>query len=220
MFEEESLAPGFNVRGNERCDVPTIVDPIPISGVSNRSISLDPVSAADEPVLYQTFASTRADEMALTGWSEEQKESFLRMQYEAQRSSYLMQIPDAEYSVIRCDGKAVGRLIVERGKREIHLVDIALLPEFRAKGIGSTLMEAILMEARLGAKTVRLHVERFNPALHWYERLGFEAVNGGPIYLEMVWRPGGDALVAGERVSESGSTHLGSEVGNVLCRSI
>jgi hypothetical protein len=32
-------------------------------------------------------------------------------------------------------------------------------------------------------------VERFNPALRWYERLGFSVVNAGPIYLEMIWRP-------------------------------
>ena len=212
MFEEESFAPGRDVRGNERYEVSTAVEPLPIIAVSIAGISLAPVCAADEPMLYRTFTGTRADELALTGWNEEQKESFLRMQYQAQRSSYLMQIPDAEYSVICCDGVGVGRLIVERTEKEIHIVDIALLPEFRAKGIGSTLMEAILTEASLGAKAVRLHVERFNPALLWYERLGFEAVSGGPIYLEMVWRPDGDASVTADQQV--------SEVGNVLCRSI
>jgi ribosomal protein S18 acetylase RimI-like enzyme len=111
------------------------------------------------------------------------------MQYEAQRRSYRMQFPDAEYWVIRCDEVAVGRLIVDRTPEEIHVMDIALLPEFRAQGIGSTVMEAIMNEALQAEKTVRLHVERFNPALRWYERLGFGVVSTGPIYLEMVWRP-------------------------------
>src|ERR1700722_132047 len=212
MFEEESLAPSLD----ERCEVPIAVEPVSIMAVSVSGVSLAPVVAADEPMLYRTFTGTRADELALTGWNEEQKESFLRMQYEAQRSSYLMQIPDAEYSAICWDGEAVGRLIVERTEKEIHVVDIALLPEFRAKGIGSTLMEAILTEARLAAKAVRLHVERFNPALHWYERLGFQVVNSGPIYLEMVWRP---APVGSGTGSRRGSQPE-SEVGNVLCRSI
>jgi ribosomal protein S18 acetylase RimI-like enzyme len=156
--------------------------------VSVPAITLDPVLAADEPFLYQTFASTRAEEMALTGWNAEQQETFLRMQYEAQRRSYLMQLPDAQYWVIRCDGSGVGRLIIDRTAEEIHVVDIALLPEFRKRGIGSALMEAIIKEASQAGKTVRLHVERFNPALRWYERLGFGVVNSGPIYLEMVWR--------------------------------
>jgi ribosomal protein S18 acetylase RimI-like enzyme len=126
--------------------------------------------------------------MALTGWNAEQQEAFLRMQYDAQRRSYLMQLPEAKYWVIRYDGAAVGRLIVERTAEEIHVVDIALLPEFRKRGIGSTLMESIIKEASQAAKTVRLPVERFNPALRWYERLGFSVVNTEPIYLEMVWR--------------------------------
>jgi ribosomal protein S18 acetylase RimI-like enzyme len=89
-------------------------------------------------------------------------------------------------------------------------VDIALLPEFRRWGIGSWLMQAIIQEASQGGKTVRLHVERFNPALQWYERLGFSVVSSGPIYLEMVWRQG--AEVSG-RVAKA-------EVGSGLCRSI
>src|SRR5579863_1347442 len=114
--------------------------PIPYIGVP--AITLDPVLTSDEPFLYRTFASTRAEEMALTGWNAEQQETFLRMQYDAQRRSYLMQLPDAKYWVIRCDGNAAGRLIVERTAEEIHVVDIALLPEFRKRGIGSTLMES------------------------------------------------------------------------------
>jgi ribosomal protein S18 acetylase RimI-like enzyme len=185
MFEEISPAPGFAglsalVSGEDRVG--------PTTGVGAHPINLDPVRPSDEPSLYQTFASTRAEEMALTGWNAEQQETFLRMQYDAQRRSYLMQLPDAKYWVIRCDGSAAGRLIIDRTAKQIHVVDIALLPEFRKRGIGSTLMEAIIKEASQAAKTVRLHVERFNPALRWYERLGFSVVNSGPIYLEMVWR--------------------------------
>jgi ribosomal protein S18 acetylase RimI-like enzyme len=182
MFAEESLALKLSsVRATEARDRLT-------PDVSVRTITLDPVLASDEPFLYQTFASTRADEMSLTGWNAEQKETFLRMQYEAQRRSYQMQIPEAKYWVIHCDGSAVGRLIIDRTAEEIHVVDIALLPEFRKRGIGSALMEAIMKEASQAGKTVRLHVERFNPALRWYERLGFGVVSSGPIYLEMVWR--------------------------------
>lgn len=157
------------------------------SDVSVPAISLDPVRPADEPFLYHTYASTRAGEMALTGWHPEQQEVFLCMQYEAQRRSYRTQMPNAEYWVIRCDKIAAGRLIVDRTPEEIRLVDIALLPEFRTVGIGSALMAAIMKEASQAAKAVSLHVERFNPALRWYERLGFSIVSTGPIYLEMVW---------------------------------
>jgi ribosomal protein S18 acetylase RimI-like enzyme len=183
MLTEESLALKLNLTLGMEAEDHLAGD------VSAAKIRLDPVRASDESLLYRTFASTRTDEMALTGWNAEQQHAFLRMQYEAQRRSYLMQIPGAEYFVIRCGETALGRLILDHRPEEIHIVDIALLSEFRKHGIGSTLMSAIMQEAAQGGKGVSLHVERFNPALHWYERLGFREASSGPIYLEMVWRP-------------------------------
>jgi ribosomal protein S18 acetylase RimI-like enzyme len=210
MFEDNFLAPRLNLV------VATAGEEPPISDLNDPAISLTPIRPADEPFLYQTFASTRSDEMALTGWNAEQQEAFLRMQYEAQRRSYLLQLPSAQYWMVRRDEIAVGRLILDRTTEEIHIVDIALLPEFRRLGIGSHLMRAIMNEASETAKAVRLHVERSNPALHWYERLGFGVVNSGPIYLEMVWWPRSEAPSKREQQT-SGSE---SKVESGLCRSI
>jgi ribosomal protein S18 acetylase RimI-like enzyme len=157
--------------------------------ISAQEVHLEPASPADESFIYATFASTRTEELSPTGWSDEQKEQFLRMQFEAQRQSYLRDLPEAEYTVIRCGSAAVGRLIVERTPSEIHIVDIALLTQFRKQGIGSILMRRMLGEAEQTGKSVRLFVEKFNPALRWYERMGFEVVSTGPMYLEMIWRP-------------------------------
>ncbi|MGA7220085.1 MAG: GNAT family N-acetyltransferase [Candidatus Sulfotelmatobacter sp.] len=165
-----------------------IEDPL-TDWLSGSAIELTPVQPADEPFLYRTYASTRVEELALTGWNDEQREGFLRMQYEAQRSSYRTQSPGAEYFVILCDGSPAGRLTVDREPGKIHIVDIAFVPEFRGQGIGTALMRAIQREASQAGKSVDLYVERFNPALRWYERMGFEVVSGGPIYLEMAWRP-------------------------------
>jgi ribosomal protein S18 acetylase RimI-like enzyme len=207
MFEKKSVAASCSQSGLQFAAFigDPSSDPVTVSG-----ILLDPVREEDEPLLYQTFASTRADEMAMTGWNAGQQESFLRMQYEAQRSSYRMQLPDAQYWVVRRGSTPVGRLIVDRRPQDIHIVDIALLPQFRAQGIGSTLMAAIMTEARADSKSVSLHVERFNPALQWYERLGFTAVSAGPIYLEMVWRPGSETpLSRQENMTESKAEEVG-----------
>jgi ribosomal protein S18 acetylase RimI-like enzyme len=185
MFEGKYLVPNPDGRS---LIVTTVAEDRLGSDVTSPLIRLDPIGPSDEPFLYQTFASTRSDEMALTGWNAQQQELFLRMQYEAQRNSYLMQMPDAEYWVIRRDEMAAGRLILHRTSEKIYVVDIALIPEFRGLGIGSELMEAIMQEALLSGKSVGLHVERFNPALRWYERLGFTVIGSGPIYLEMAWR--------------------------------
>jgi ribosomal protein S18 acetylase RimI-like enzyme len=153
------------------------------------AISLQRAQPADQPFLFEVYSSTRASEMALTGWLPTQQEQFLKMQFEAQNTSYRMQFPNAEYWVIRSEHVAAGRIIVNRTADEILLVDIALLPEHRNKKIGSFLLDRIFEEARQSGKTVRVHVERFNPALRWYDRNGFRTISESEIYLEMVWRP-------------------------------
>jgi ribosomal protein S18 acetylase RimI-like enzyme len=185
MPDDKSLAPSLAGRNTAA----PCLDERNSTQLSARAITLEPAGSFDQEFLYRTFASTRADEVALTGWSAEQQESFLRMQFEAQRRGYLLQTPEAQYWVIRENGTPAGRLIVDRTAGDIHLIDIGLLPEFRGRGIGSTLMAAIIHEARQERKFIRLFVERFNPALQWYEGLGFKVTGGGQIYLEMVWQP-------------------------------
>ena len=137
-------------------------------------ISLRNSTPADEKFLYTVYASARADELALTDWSAAQKESFLRMQFEAQASYYTENYPGAEFQVILFDDKPVGRLYLHRRRDEIRIMDIALLPEFRGRGIGSSLLHEIMNEARPANLRVTIHVERMNPALRLYERLGFK----------------------------------------------
>lgn len=153
-------------------------------------IALERAHPEDEAFLFAVYASTRVQEMALTGWLPAQQEQFLRMQFEAQTRSYRIQFPNADHWVVRGNGIAAGRMVVSRAEEEILLIDIALLPEHRGKKIGSLLMDRLQEEAWQAGKTVHVHVERFNPALRWYERLGFKPVGEGEIYLEMVWQPG------------------------------
>ncbi len=158
------------------------------AAVDRSQIELVARKPEDAEFLFRVFASTRAEEVAQTGWPMEQQIQFLRMQFNAQTSGYAMQVPTAENSIIHFAGERAGRLIVERTATEVHLVDIALLPEFRNRGIGSLLMAELLAEAEQSGRRVRLYVERFNPALRWYERMGFVALNESPIYIEMTWR--------------------------------
>ena len=158
-----------------------------VSSSASPRVALTPVDDTHDDFLYRTYASTRTEEMALTGWGPEQQHAFLRMQFEAQKRSYAAQFPDAKYWVIELDGAPVGRLIVDRSAADILLMDIALLPEFRGKGIGSHLMDQLTDEARQTGKAIRLHVERFSPVLRWYERRGFRTVAESAIYLEMLW---------------------------------
>jgi len=152
-------------------------------------INLRDIQPADKTFLFTVYASTRADEMALVDWTLQAKRAFLQMQFEAQDRYYKETYQGAQYQITEWEGKPVGRLYVHRRKNEIRIMDIALLPEFRNHGIGSTLLEQILEEGRNRNLPVTIHVERFNPALHLYERLGFRQIEDKGVYLLMECAP-------------------------------
>lgn len=166
---------------------PTVTHAPP--GLSLRWITDD-----DLPFLAELYASTRREEVAQTPWSEEERERFLRWQFENQHQHYQTYYPDCEFLVIEKDAigrrEPIGRLYVDRWKEEIRLVDIALLPEHRGHGLGRKILEVLLEEGRERGLPVSIHVEYNNPALRLYERLGFRHVDSNGIYYLMRWEGG------------------------------
>ncbi len=158
------------------------------TGVIEGSVHLRAAQHEDEAFLLQVYASTRAEEMALVPWTNEQKAAFLRFQFQAQRSGYQASFPAAQNWVILREDASVGRMIVQDGDGEILLIDIALLPEYRGQGMGTALITELMARAAGQHKALRLHVETFNPALKLYERLGFVKTGEMGVYQEMIWR--------------------------------
>jgi ribosomal protein S18 acetylase RimI-like enzyme len=150
-------------------------------------ISLRPITPEDNSFLARLFASTREDELALTNWSEQQKAAFCQMQFAAQSAHYQKHYGDASFQIIERDGVEAGRLLVWRSEKVILIVDIALLPEHRGAGIGTKLLRELQEEAKAGGKPVTIHVEKFNPALRLYERMGFKMIEEKEVYLLMKW---------------------------------
>lgn len=151
--------------------------------------TLRPIDDGDRDFLFELYASTRADEMALLDWDSGQKQSFLEMQFHAQHTYYQEQFRQAAFDVVMSGGERIGRLYIDRRPDEIRVIDIALLPAYRGRGIGSGLMAGILDEARQAGLPVRIHVERFNPAMHLYNRIGFRPVMDQGVYILMEWTP-------------------------------
>ena len=124
-------------------------------------------------------------------WTDEQKDRFLDFQFGAQHDYYQEQFPDARFELVLVDGEPAGRLYVDRRADEIRLIDIALLPEFRRRGIGGRLMRQVLEEGRAAGLPVQIHVEQNNPAMRLYDRLGFRRVEDQGVYYLMRWEPEG-----------------------------
>jgi ribosomal protein S18 acetylase RimI-like enzyme len=169
---------------------------MPIPGLPPRSsIAFRRCTDADVPFLRHLYATTREEELRPVPWSDQQKREFLEMQFAAQKAHYEAFFPDCDFLVIELEGAPIGRLYVDRGD-DIRITDIALLPEFRRRGIGRMLIEEILAEGQSTGKSVSIHVEHYNPARHLYDRLGFRHVETNGVYHLLEWRPvsgpGGD----------------------------
>ncbi len=179
-----------------------IVEPLQ-SPVSADAVTLRPVHHGDSEVLYAIYASTRTEELAQVEWNDVQKESFLRMQFDAQRSFYESEYPGAEFQIILVADESAGRLYVHRRDREIRIMDIAMLPAFRGRGIGTKLLNEILAEGERTDRPVTIHVESLNPAQRLYERLGFTRIASNGVYHLLERKPsvratGNEALPRGE----------------------
>jgi ribosomal protein S18 acetylase RimI-like enzyme len=154
------------------------------------TVELCPVSERDNEFLLSVYASTRADELAQVEWAEGQKEMFLQWQLDLQRSEYEARFPDAEYHVIVIDQQPAGRIWVGSDDKQIRLLDIALLPEFQNRGIGTMLLKGLIARAENEGKALRHMVFVLNNnADRFYERLGFEIIEDLGAYKHMEWRP-------------------------------
>ena len=154
-----------------------------------KNITLRPVTAEDDDFLLSVYASTRAEEMARVPWAPEQKDAFVRMQFEAQKGHYPAEYPRARHDLICADGTPVGRIYVDRGASRFHILDITVLPQHRNTGIGSFLLGQLLQEAGESLKPVSIYVENFNPSLRLFKRLGFQVAEENGFQLLLKWSP-------------------------------
>jgi ribosomal protein S18 acetylase RimI-like enzyme len=146
----------------------------------------------DRELLFRVYASSREEELAPVPWPPEAKETFLRQQFDAQDAWWRTSYAGATFEVIVVDGHDAGRLYLWEGPSEIRIVDVALLPEARRSGAGTKLLRGVQARAAAAGKSVTIHVERMNPALALYERLGFRLVEDKGVYLFLSWS--GDAI--------------------------
>lgn len=157
----------------------------------SAAIDLRPIREEDMELLYRVYYSTRVNELAMiVDWTDEMKEAFVRQQFNAQHAWYQEHYIGASFDVILVDDVPAGRLYVHRRETEIRLVDITLLPEFRSGGTGTRLLRELMAEAEAAGKPLTIHVEKYNPAMKLYLRLGFRSIADRGPYDLMEWRPG------------------------------
>lgn len=164
--------------------------------MTKPALRLRPITAADMPLLLRIYASTRAAELAAVPWDDAAKAAFVQMQFQAQHQHYQQHYVGAQFSVAEAEAEAgdrhgpvpVGRLYVWRRPGSLHIVEVTVLPEFRQRGYGTQLLQALQGEAAAAGGALTIHVEQGNPALSLYRRLGFQKIRENGLHDLMEWR--------------------------------
>lgn len=161
--------------------------PTPPSGLPIGA-TLRPLLPEDEAFLLELYASTRQEELALTGWDARQQQAFLEMQFRARQTGYRGMFPNACSRIILRGEQRIGCIVVDCSPVEFRLIDIAVLPSHRGAGIGAALIQQLLAEAAQARRPVRLHVVKGSRAAGLYRRLGFQPVGESGCHDQMEWR--------------------------------
>lgn len=143
----------------------------------------------DDAFCHALFGVSRppGEDLALLG--ARLRETLMRQQYEGQQATYRARFPHACFEIVTMDGAPIGRLVIDRSGAVLTVVDIALLPAWRGRGIGTCLMRQVMDEAKAARVAVHLSVRAGNGAARrLYERLGFEPRAGATLDVEMDWR--------------------------------
>lgn len=146
-------------------------------------LALHAACQEDESFFFNIFCSIREPDFAFLGELERKK--LMKVQFAAQQRHYLANMPEAEHLIILQDGGPIGRMTLVRRNNELHLAEIALLPEHRNQGIGSILMKKLIKAEAEQRHSIRLHVYKQSAAVRFYERLGFSIAKDDGAYLLM-----------------------------------
>lgn len=160
-------------------------------GSRRAAVVLRSVEVTDRAFLVELYRSTRATELALFPFDGAMLDAFVAQQFDAQDRAWAADRPSTTRSVVLVDGRPGGRLYVDRTADEVRVVDVALLPEHRGRGVGTALLQQVIRDADAAALPVTLHVERHNPAGGLYCALGFQVVEDLGVHLRMERPPAG-----------------------------
>jgi RimJ/RimL family protein N-acetyltransferase len=161
----------------------TIVIPSPMGDVHLR-----PERPEDRTFRLRLFSESRPPEWYQVTLAPAVREEIMAMQFEAQTTTYAARFPKARFDIIELDGEPVGRIVVNRPGVMVHIVDHAIVPHLRNRGIGTAIMRALMAEATEGCIPLRLKVADANdPSLKLYLRLGFKPIETAPFYIELEW---------------------------------
>ncbi len=150
--------------------------------------TLRPAGDGDDAFVQALYASTR-DDLCRLPLPPAQLAQLVAMQQRAHEAGQRSAWPNAEFMIVEHAGSAAGRVVLDTLGEDWRLVELALLPAMRGRGLGAALLAALQARARDRGASIGLAVLRSNTAaLRLYQRAGFTIAGGNELQHQMVWR--------------------------------
>jgi RimJ/RimL family protein N-acetyltransferase len=175
--------------GENREGLLPVASPI-VLGLGDPPIVLRPEQAQDAAFLANLFRSAAGRDLALMPVDDAMKDQLLRLQFASQTATYRAQFPAARFDIIEQGGEPIGRIVIDPGTEAGCIVDIALAPDRRARGLGAAILAAVLERfARFGQRVRCQVLEGNEPSLRMCHRVGFRQTGHVPPFVHLEWRP-------------------------------
>jgi len=147
---------------------------------------LRPATSVDQAFLDALYRSTRTDLAALG--ASPAIDAVIAMQQQIHESGQRAHFPQARHLLLEQDGCCVARIVLDQDAERLHLVDMAVLPLARRKGIASLLLRWMQHSAAALDVLLTLNVRTSNQtARDIYLKLGFVVCGGDAVFEQMRW---------------------------------
>lgn len=151
-------------------------------------LSLRPESKDDTPFLLSLFQASNPH-LLLAGLPAKAAQQLIEHQFQARQRGYQLIYPNACHYILACNQQPIGQLCLHTNTDNIHIVDLALIPEQQGQGYGSQLLNA-LKQHIIAGWSLTLSVSLTNTgAQRLYQRLGFTPTHRTEILQQMQWMP-------------------------------
>jgi GNAT superfamily N-acetyltransferase len=112
----------------------------------------------------------------------------IQMQQQVQTAGIREVYPRAQLLLLEREGEPIGRVVVDVGRNDIRLVDIAIVPRHRRHGAARAVLHTLQAAAQAQGLAMTVAAAKFNEAARQlYGRMGFVVRSDDGVIEQLVW---------------------------------
>lgn len=138
------------------------------------------------------YAATR-DDLRRLPLPQAQIDGLIALQWQVHEAGRRQRFPHARVLILEHAHRRAGRVVLDAGGQVWRLVDLAILPGLRRRGLARALLAALQRRAAENGAAIALSVAATNTAaLRLYLNVGFCVADGDALHdmlREMLWQP-------------------------------